>query len=198
MGKTMFASELATRFLENRPDSLVGLVFFNFKDLTSHDPTLLLKSIVYQIAKSCPSISSDLLIALEGSKERTIQGIFDGYLMKALELLAAQRGSQKKHLIIFDALDECGLEGSEARKEVLKLFTSKFLQVPGLKLFVTGRPENDIKAALRDFAHEIEEDDERHLKDLKEYIDFSVRDVFECLVRDTSDEDLVEKDALIK
>lgn len=189
MGKTVFASELVHRFREQRPQSLLGVVFFNFKEVSTQGPAILLKSIVYQIAQSYPSILNELLKLLEERDETTVEGIFDRILVKSLKLIASQQPTtQKQHLIIFDALDECGLEGSHARRDLMQLFQRKFLRLPGVKLFVTGRPEKDIEDTLNAFSHKIEDGDPRHLEDLKQYIHFSVNDVFNSLMATKAEE----------
>jgi len=182
MGKTVFTSELARRFIEKRPGALLGVVFFNFQEVATRDPATLLKSIVYQTAKLCPSICSDLLKKLNEINETTVEGIYDIILLKALELVVSKQPSEKQHLIIFDALDECGLEEDKNRKDLLKLFKKKLLRnrLPGVKIFVSGRPEKDIIDTLNECSHKIEGGDPRHLEDLKEYILFSVQDVFDA------------------
>eukprot|EP00597_Dinobryon_sp_UTEXLB2267_P012030 CAMPEP_0170105322 /NCGR_PEP_ID=MMETSP0020_2-20130122/4693_1 /TAXON_ID=98059 /ORGANISM="Dinobryon sp., Strain UTEXLB2267" /LENGTH=819 /DNA_ID=CAMNT_0010329403 /DNA_START=951 /DNA_END=3406 /DNA_ORIENTATION=- len=187
MGKTVFASELVRRFREKRPGVLLGAVFFNFKVISTQGPTTLLKSIAYQIAKSCPSICSDLLNVLKEKNETCVEGIFDMILLKALELVVMKQPSQN-HLIIFDALDECGLEGSDARRDLLQLFHRDFLRkLPaGVKLFVTGRPEKDLEITFNAFAHTIKDTDPRHLEDLKKFIMSSVDNMADHLKAVTS------------
>eukprot|EP00597_Dinobryon_sp_UTEXLB2267_P015708 CAMPEP_0170106636 /NCGR_PEP_ID=MMETSP0020_2-20130122/5505_1 /TAXON_ID=98059 /ORGANISM="Dinobryon sp., Strain UTEXLB2267" /LENGTH=707 /DNA_ID=CAMNT_0010331027 /DNA_START=156 /DNA_END=2275 /DNA_ORIENTATION=- len=181
MGKTVFASELVRRFKAKTPEVLLGVVFFNFKEVSTQGPKNLLKSIVYQIAQSNPSILNELLELLdETNDETTVEGIFDRILVRSLELIATK---QKKYLIIFDALDESGLEGSSTRRELMQLFEQQFLlKLPaGVKLFVTCRPEKDIERTLNDFSHKIEDRDPRHLEDLKDYILFKMQEIFDDL-----------------
>mmetsp|Transcript_24050 Transcript_24050/g.34453 ORF Transcript_24050/g.34453 Transcript_24050/m.34453 type:complete len:150 (-) Transcript_24050:780-1229(-) len=141
MGKTVFAAELVRRFNEDRKGTVIAVVFFKFNDSSSQDPALLLKSIVYQIVQAFPSIAIDFLNVLNHKSETSIEGIFDEYLMMALNLVASKMPTTK-HLIVLDALDECGLQDSMDRKSLLMLFQNKFRELPGgVKLFVTGRLE---------------------------------------------------------
>jgi len=188
MGKTVFTSELVRRFKAERPGALLGVVFFNFKGESTQGPTTLLKSIVYQIAKSYPSICCELLEVLKEINDTTVEGIFDRMLLKALELVALTKPTQKHHLIIFDALDECGFEGTTARRDLLQLFQRQFLRkLPAtVKLFVTGQSEKDIDKTLSEYAHTIKETDLGHLEDLNVYIRCSVQDIFDRLTEDAS------------
>ena len=181
MGKSVFASELVHMYRDEKPGSLLGAVFFKFNDSASQDPILLLKSLVYQMARSFPAIVEDLLNVLrDHAEERTVEGVFETYLIAALELIE-KFYDHRTRLLIFDALDESGSEGSKLRHELLLLFKRDFLKkLPGwVKMFVTGRPESDIEETLHACAHRIEEEDRRHLQDLRDYIDFSVRQVFQ-------------------
>jgi len=198
MGKTVFAAELVRRFNEDRKGTVIAVVFFKFNDSSSQDPALLLKSIVYQIVQAFPSIAIDFLNVLNHKSETSIEGIFDEYLMMALNLVASKMPTTK-HLIVLDALDECGLQDSMDRKSLLMLFQNKFRELPGgVKLFVTGRLEKDIEAALHDTAHTIGEDDLRHLKDLEDYIHFSVKEFFERVTNNKLIAGVVPYDASTK
>ncbi|KIM21449.1 hypothetical protein M408DRAFT_104231 [Serendipita vermifera MAFF 305830] len=66
--------------------------------------------------------------------EEQFEGLIVGPLKRA----------QKPAILMIDALDECGKEHG-VRRTLLETLRSQFHSIPSLRIFVTGRPEPDIK-----------------------------------------------------
>ena len=132
----------------------------------------------------------------------SVQYIFDQYfigILKQLEIHLMELNPQQSPLVIvIDALDESGPEFSVRRIEFLKLFSKANMnKLPSwVRMFVTGRPETDIKKALNDFNPTcIEESDPRHLIDLEDYLRKSLQEVLSRL-DDCADHSKESKEAL--
>ena len=184
MGKSVFTAALAARMCREHGDRVIGSVFFTFNDVKKPDPLVMLKSLVYQLATGHPELSEFILQTLKNieRESQTVALVFEEVLLAALLKLEVDRGGadqMENMLIMVDALNEAGTEGSDSRKALLDLFSTKLIRKLSVwvKLFVTGRPESDIVARLERFSHVIDEEDPRHLKDLESYISFSIEQV---------------------
>lgn len=184
MGKSVFAASLIDRMRREHPDRLIGSVFFNFNDGKKSDPKLMLRSLTFQLVKKFPELSDFVkkaLTAIERETQTTALLFEDLFLASLLELQSRRCGADEMEnmIMIVDALDEAGSEGSDSRNALLHLFSTKLIhKLPRwVKLFVTGRPEADIVAQLGKYSHVIDDDDPRHLRDLEDYISYSIAEV---------------------
>lgn len=136
----MFAGTLVQRFMKLTNKQLLGAVFFKFTDVKKSQPLIILKSLVYQLATYFPEIQSkilDLLNDFAGIIEhRTVVDVFEEILLPSLiELEAIKRShsndDMQNMVIIFDAIDEAAVDGSDARKELLHLLVpNSFINYP--------------------------------------------------------------------
>lgn len=111
-------------------NKLLGAVFFKFTDEKKSQPLTILKSLIYQIARYFPEIQSSVDDLLKNFKVPwTVLNVFDKILLPSLEAMQKNTNetTMKNMTIIFDAIDEAAVVGSEARKQLLRLFSSKFL-----------------------------------------------------------------------
>jgi hypothetical protein len=177
MGKSVFAAKQSEVWkYENR---LLGRAFFKFNNPVASDPVNVLKSLIYQVLMRYASVQDWMISLMEENPGDSVQHVFKEYLLALLKKLEEEELLEKDRpmLIVLDALDEAGTEGSESRKELLRMLTNHVLrELPAsVKLFVTGRPESDLVKGLEKYAHIISDEDERHRLDLKEYVMQSVQ-----------------------
>jgi hypothetical protein len=138
--------------ISNDGSAYLGYFFFDFKDTAKQDMRALLTSLLVQLSDQSNSYCDKLLTVysnhLRGS-ELPMPG--NNALTQCLEEMLTLHGQVPVYLII-DALDECpdscGIPSSRGMVlEFVKGLTE--LRLPNLRLFVTSRPENDIRAALK-------------------------------------------------
>jgi hypothetical protein len=151
IGKSTIAQTVAVA-ADN--DATLGASFFFSRqgDSDLRDPKLLLPTLAYQLARSNPRFAQELCAELDGHVDvcrRNYQK-----QVEALFLLPLKRipSADKPILIIVDAVDEA--TESEMRL-LLPAFLGAVCATPAwVKLFVTGRPESHILAALQqEFNH---------------------------------------------
>jgi NACHT domain len=138
--------------ISNNGSAYLGYFFFDFTDTAKQDMRALLSSLLVQLSDQSNSYCDKLLNVysshLRGS-ELPMPG--NNALTRCLEEMLTLHGQVPVFLII-DALDECpdscGIPSS--RGMVLELLKGLIeLGLPNLRLFVTSRPENGIRAALK-------------------------------------------------
>ncbi len=133
----------------NSGSAHVAYFFFDFRDKEKQNARALLTSILIQLINQ-PDPFSDILLALYSAHHLGSQQPSDSVLTQCLkDILKASQ--QVPTYIIIDALDECpdtlGIQSS--REKVLDLLEELIqLQLPNLRLYVTSRPEVDIRTVL--------------------------------------------------
>ncbi|KAJ3118581.1 hypothetical protein HK098_005900 [Nowakowskiella sp. JEL0407] len=80
----------------------------------------------------------------------------------------------EKVVILIDALDECGAQGTPERSDLLNIIQTESSQLPEFVcLFVSGRPEADIYTSLSNLgALELSPSQEENLQDLRLYVKY--------------------------
>jgi len=123
--------------------------FFDFRDKEKQNARALLTSILVQLSNQSDSFC-DILLGLYSVHHRGSQQPSDGSLLQCLRDIL-EVPTRVPTYIIIDALDECpdtpGQQSS--REKVLDLVEVLVgVHLPNLRLYVTSRPEVDIRAVL--------------------------------------------------
>ncbi|KAM0421070.1 hypothetical protein ACHAPT_011141 [Fusarium lateritium] len=124
-------------------DALGASFFFKRGDSERDNARRLFTTIAYQLARKLPLLCKHICDAIE-AEPRMVEGYlsvqFQGLILGPLKKLQDQ-GSTRTLAIVIDALDEC--EQETHRKTIIELLTKS--QLRNLKVFVTSRPEFDIR-----------------------------------------------------
>ena len=135
--------------------AIMAYFYFDFKDLkkqTCHD---LLLSLVFQLSTRS-SLCCDILHHVHEAHENGTRQPSDDILTECLKQMLRQRlPGQGPIFIVLDALDECPDSSAfpSPRDEVLQLVKDLVeLQLQGLHICATSRPEVGIRAVLEPLA----------------------------------------------
>ncbi|KAJ3034722.1 hypothetical protein HDV00_004768 [Rhizophlyctis rosea] len=166
-------SVVATCVIEKlRSLSILGGFFVcKFSRADRNSPAQLIRTVAFQLAVEYPVVA-ECIQDLEARKPgfvatANVYRAFQGLLMEPLAKL--QSTTPKSFVIVIDALDECGKATSPERKELLQALGNVALP-PNVKLFITSRPEPDIREELESVdPYEIVLDEERNRADLLLY-----------------------------
>ncbi|KAJ7745956.1 WD40-repeat-containing domain protein [Mycena olivaceomarginata] len=121
---------------------------FTRNDVVGSDPTLVLHTIAFGLAKTHPHIERAICTAL-ARDSNLVEAPIDKQFQ---ELLLGPLESVKQHLIgpfivVMDALDECA---DDSRQVLLRLIANSFTKLPAaFQFFVTSRPDSDITRVFR-------------------------------------------------
>jgi hypothetical protein len=172
--------------------------FFDFKDARKQDPRGFLSSILVQLCGQSTSfckILYELFSEHQRGSKQPSDSTLKQYLDKILKL------STKFPLyIVIDALDECpdtsGLQSS--REKVLTLIEELIgLNLPNLRLYITSRPEVDIRNVLEPLTTTSSRvslhDQDGQKKDIADYIRFVVYSDKKIMRWEEKDKELVVK-----
>jgi hypothetical protein len=158
-----------------RKAGLASLAFFYFDFREDQKKTLrgLLSSLLVQLCHQCNSYY-DVLFKFYSEHARGLRHPSDDALVKCLKDLIKLPGQAPVYLIV-DALDECPNTSANPtpRAEVLNLLEDLInSQFPNLRIWVTSRPETDIKDVLGPLVFRsvsLHEQSEQR-RDIEEYI----------------------------
>jgi NACHT domain len=137
-GKSAIASSLVSRLTQlNR---LGSYFFFKRGDANLGNPAALWRTVAYDLAQFRPTIKPSLIKSLNrpGFRDGDILLHFD-----MIENVLRTHLSEQPFVIVIDALDECGLDGSPSaqRRNLLDTLTSWPRLPRQFKLIVTSRDE---------------------------------------------------------
>jgi hypothetical protein len=158
--------------------AFLAYFYFDSRDTAKQDTHALLSSLLVQLSDQsdifCPILSALYSAHHEGSEQPT-----DDSLAQCLKEMLTTTGQVPFYLII-DALDECPNDSAlpSSREKVLKLVKDLVgLHHPNLRLYITSRPEFDIRTTLEPLAtQQVSLHDESGLKqDINDYINNVVR-----------------------
>jgi hypothetical protein len=158
--------------------AFLAYFYFDSRDTAKQDTHALLSSLLVQLSDQsdicCPILSALYSAHHEGSEQPT-----DDSLAQCLKEMLTTTGQVPFYLII-DALDECPNDSAlpSSREKVLKLVKDLVgLHQPNLRLYITSRPEFDIRTTLEPLAtQQVSLHDESGLKqDINDYINNVVR-----------------------
>ena len=151
----------------------LAIFFYDFREDKKKDLSGLLSSVLFQLCDQSDSYS-DILAAFYSAHRNGAQSPGDDKLVRCLMDLLKRPQLRPVYLII-DALDECPSTSSlSSPREVLLSFLEDLVeaQLSNLRIFVTSRPEVDIKTILEPLAfHSVSLHDENGQKtDIIKYI----------------------------
>jgi hypothetical protein len=158
--------------------AFLAYFYFDFKDPSKQDSRALLSSLLYQLSDQS-DIFRHTLFSLFSSHKRGLEQPTDDSLAQCLrDMLTMTR--QVPIYLIMDALDECPNDSGipSSREKVLWLVKDLVeLRDRNLHLYITSRPEFDIRATLGPLAtQQISLHDESgHKQDIDDYVALIVR-----------------------
>jgi len=126
-------------------DGLLGASFFCSRDFTDRsDLRLIFPTLAVQLAHKYLSFRSVLVPLLQSNPDVTYEPLFNQMEKLIVEPLGSAGIST---VIVIDALDEC--KDDEPSSAILSVLGRFVKRIPGIKFFITGRPEPRIKTGFR-------------------------------------------------
>ena len=172
---------------------MVAYHFCRHDDTSRSNPRRMLCSIAFQLAKSFPKYS-EALVTLNLTRadllEENITGLFKTLFIEPLHKLV--NPSNKKRVILIDALDECDHEGG--KNDILQCIAKYFDKLPEwLGVYVTTRPETPITSKLKKFhPTELHPEEQRNIEDIRIFFQHILRKVCDTEIKDGTYEAAVE------
>lgn len=146
-GKSTLLTTLVNKLLPTR--RLGAFVFFERDVLIRSDPTLVIRTIAYQIGIRHKPAGLAISECIDNDPDISRFPLRAQFLQLLVGPLSSiDQSSIQTIVIIIDALDECGTPRS--RKLLLETLTDLIQHIPFIRLVVSSRPERDIRAY---FAH---------------------------------------------
>ena len=126
-------------------DGLLGASFFCSRDFTDRsDLHFIFPTLAFQLAHQYPTFRSVLVPLLQSNPDVTHESLYNQMGKLIVEPL---RSAGVSTVIVIDALDEC--KDEEPSSAILSVLGRFVEQIPGVKFFITGRPEPRIKTGFR-------------------------------------------------
>ena len=141
-GKTTIAKTIAERlFADNR----LGASFFCSRGAEDrNDLQLIFPTLAFQLARRYPEFRSSLIPLLQSNLDVVHESLLDQMEKFLVEPL---RSVEISTVIVIDALDEC--KDNSLESTILLALAQLVSDIPGVKFFVTSRPETHIMAGFR-------------------------------------------------
>jgi hypothetical protein len=201
MGKSAFAAALANKLKDE--SLLLGAYFCQYTS-SNESASKIIRSWAAQCCENLRSVSGSSPSCAKTIFERAFiawdkipedekpsgSDLFEMLLIDPLREYTAQanphppgssssRAAPPPMVLLIDALDE--VLSSDQRKPLLFVLSSKLQDLPPwVKVVVTSRPEADIVHAFsRLQPREIKEDDPRHLRDIRLFVESKLREVMD-------------------
>ena len=136
--------------MSNAGSAFLAYFYFDFKDTAKQDYRALLSSLLIQLSDQSDTFC-DALFSLHSVHKRGSEQPPDEELARCLKNMLMGMGRVPIYLII-DALDECPNDSGipSSREKVLELVKELVeLRQSNLRLFITSRPEFDIRNTLQ-------------------------------------------------
>ena len=150
-GKSTIAQTIAERIFA---EGSLGASFFCSRGIESRSNLqLIFPTLAFQLAQKYPHFRSHLIPLLRSNPDiinETLQAQMQKLLVKPLQ------SADISTVIVIDALDEC--KEKEPESAILLVLGKSVAMIPGVKFFVTSRPEAHISSGfrgslLRDLTH---------------------------------------------
>ena len=141
-GKSTIAQTIAERlFADNR----LGASFFCSRGVEDRSNLqLIFPTLAFQLAQQYPEFRSSLIPLLQSNPDITHESLLDQMEKFLVEPL---QSTDISTVIIIDALDECKDEDPESA--ILLVLGQSISDIPGVKFFITSRPEKYIMTGFR-------------------------------------------------
>ncbi|KAJ3080363.1 hypothetical protein HK102_003112, partial [Quaeritorhiza haematococci] len=181
VGKSVM-SWLISRELSRR-NELGSQFYCQFNDDQKNDPDKLVQTVAYDLAQWNSDIRSALIWLKETDQTRDRPLLTEAVSKKFEELVLnplRNIQSEKKAVIVLDALDECGRPRQGRRTKLFQILATMCRQLPSfVRLFVTGRPEDDLLTILNRLdARELMPNEKHNLEDLVVYARYRLQNHF--------------------
>ena len=141
-GKSTIAQTFAERMFAH---GLLGASFFCSRGVEDcSNLKLIFPTIAFQLAQKYPDFRSSLVPLLQSNPDvvhESLQDQMQKFLVKPLQ------SADLSTVIIIDALDEC--RDQDAESAILLVLGQLVSEIPGVKFFITSRPEVHIVAGFR-------------------------------------------------
>ena len=141
-GKSTIAQTITERLFAN---NRLGASFFCSRSVEDRsDLQLIFPTLAFQLAQQYPKFRSSLIPLLRSDPDIVHESLLDQlekFLVKPL------RSSDISTVIVIDALDEC--KDDDPESAILLVLGQFVSDIPGVKFFVTSRPEVHIMAGFR-------------------------------------------------
>ena len=141
-GKSTIAQTVAERcFAKGK----LGASYFFSHHLAHDDPSIIFPTLAFQLAQKYTNIRSTLIHHLQSNPDITYESCksqAERLIIDPLQL------ANVAMVIVIDALDEC--KGENSPSEILLILERVVKQAPGVKFFITSRPEPMVE---RGFSH---------------------------------------------
>ena len=141
-GKTAIAQTIAERMFTY---GLLGASFFCSRGVADRsDLKLIFPTLAFQLAQKYPSFRSSLIPLLQSNPDSIHESLLEQMQKFLIDPLQSIDIST---VIVIDALDECRDENSESA--ILLVVGQLVQKIPGVKFFITSRPEMHITTGFR-------------------------------------------------
>ena len=140
-GKSTIAQTFAEQLFAN---GHLGASFFCSRDVEDQsDLQLIIPTLAFQLAHKFPTFRSSFIPLIQSR-----QGIIYESLQAQMQYLIVNplRSEEISTVIVVDALDEC--RGKYPQSAFLHVLGESVSKIPGVKFFITSRPEKDIMSRL--------------------------------------------------
>ena len=144
-GKSAIAQTVAERMFA---ESLLGASFFCSR--ASEDRSnihLIFPTLAYQLALKYPNLRSALVALLRSDPSIPFQQSLERQMRELIVGPFQQRPEAGPIFIVIDGLDEC--KDDEPESSVLLALGKWLPKIPGIKIFITSRPEKHIMSGIR-------------------------------------------------
>ncbi|KAJ3089135.1 hypothetical protein HK102_007123 [Quaeritorhiza haematococci] len=181
VGKSIMAWLVANELTKN--GELGSQFFCRHNDNLKNDPHMLVNTVAYDLAQWSKEIRSRLLRLYEEDRTRdrsllkeSVATKFRTLVLEPLRNLSSPP-TNGKVVIVLDALDECGQPRTRKRMDLLRILAGDCRQLPDfVRLFVTGRPEEDLWESLHKLdTRQLRPTEEENLEDLSIYARFRLQ-----------------------
>jgi hypothetical protein len=150
-GKSTVATTVANRFREQ--GRLGAFLFFDRQVTERSDPTIVVRTLAYQIGSFYPQIGTFVSAAIDDTPTILLSPIvfqFHKLLVDILPSIAVL--PMQTIVLILDGLDECATP--EDRRSLVKLLSEETVQLPPtFRIIITSRPDADIRHAFESQRH---------------------------------------------
>ena len=141
-GKSTIAQTIAERLFA---DGRLGASFFCSRGVEDRSNLrLIFPTLAFQLAQQYPEFRSSLIPLLQSNPDITHESLLDQMEKFLVEPL---QSADISTVVIIDALDECKDEDPESA--ILLVLGQSISDIPGVKFFITSRPERHIMTGFR-------------------------------------------------
>lgn len=172
-GKSTLSTTIASKLLGM---GLLGAFLFFDRDVAeSSDPSVVVRTMAYQLGSFIPCVAASICAAIEkypNIHQFPIRSQFNQLLVHALSCHPAIDPGVPIVLVI-DALDECGNE--KRRHALLESLAEQSSQLPpSVRILITSRPERDLRAYFQLRHHiivqELDTTSQYNIHDISSYL----------------------------